>query len=152
MKRVARHFERGASMTEFAVAATALLLLLFGIIQFGQLLYTYHAVSNAARLGARWAVVRGSACTAPVDHCNAASGDVQTYVRAQAPLIDTASMNVSATWSSGTSPNSVCGAGGTNAPGHNVCVTVDYPFHFALPFISNLPLDLSSTSKMVISE
>ena len=138
-------------MVEFTVAATALLLLMFGIIQFGQVLYTYHAVSNAARLGARWAIVRGSGCAAPLDHCNASGTDVQDYVRAQAPILDTGSLAVSTSWSTSTDPTVACGTGGTNVPGHNVCVTVTYPFHFALPFVSSSTLTLSSTSKMVIS-
>ncbi len=140
-------------MVEFVVAATALLLFIFGILEFGRVLYTYHAVSNGARLGARWAIVRGSLCAAPVDHCNASSSDVQTFVRAQTPLLVANSITVTATWTSSTDPNSACGAGGTNVPGHSVCVTVSYPFHFAVPLVSHLsPLTLTSSSKMIISE
>ena len=57
--------QRGSSMVEFVIAAMLLMLFVFGIIDFGRALYTYHAVSDAARLGSRFAIVRGSKCIAP---------------------------------------------------------------------------------------
>ncbi len=143
-----RHAQRGAGMVEFVVAAMALLLLFFGIIEVGRVVYTYHTVSDAARLGSRWAMVRGSSCIAA--SCPAATSDVQTYVRAQAPLIDTSNMTVSTTWPG----NSTCTVttGTKNAAGCLVSVNVTYPFHFALPFISTTTVNLSSTSQMIISQ
>lgn len=144
-----RHLERGSTMVEFAIAALAFLLLLFGVLQFGQALYTYHTVSDAARLGSRWAIVRGAQCSG-LDHCNAQSSDVQTYVRAQSPLINANGMTVAATWPGN---NSTCKSGGAaNAPGCLVSVTVSYTYTFSLPFISGAGLPLSSTSQMIISQ
>ena len=57
------HHERGSALVEFAIASTVALTLIFGIVDFGRGLYTYHLVSNAARAGSRYAIVRGSACT-----------------------------------------------------------------------------------------
>lgn len=148
-----RYRERGASMVEFAIAATALLLMMFGILEFGRVMYTYHTVSNAARLGSRWAIVRGSGC-AVLDHCNATSADIQTWVQSQVPMVDSNTLSVSATWSTSTDPSVDCSASdptGNNGMGHLVCVTVSYPFNFAVPFVSQTPLTLTSTSKMVIS-
>jgi Flp pilus assembly protein TadG len=152
--------QRGASMVEFAISASALLLIMFGILELGRVMYTYHTVSNAARLGSRWAMVRGSACT-QLDHCNATSSDIQNYVLSVVPMVDASSTTapgcssaglcVNATWSSSTDPGVDCGNTGTNDPGHLVCVTVSYPFNFAIPFVSTTALTLSSTSKMVIS-
>jgi Flp pilus assembly protein TadG len=149
-------------MVEFAIAATALLLIMFGILEFGRVMYIYHTVSNAARLGSRWAMVRGgNSCSGPIDHCNATSSDIQTWVLSQVPIVDSSSTTlpgcsqaglcVTATWSNSSDPSVDCADGGTNDPGHLVCVTVSYPFNFALPFISQTALTLSSTSKMVIS-
>lgn len=148
-----KHFQRGAGMVEFAIAATALLLVMFGILEFGRVMYTYHTVSNAARLGARWAIVRGSNCSV-LDHCNATSSDIQTWVQSQVPLVDSGVLSVAATWSTSKDPSvncSVTDPSGNNVQGHLVCVTVSYPFNFALPFVSRTALTLSSTSKMVIS-
>jgi Flp pilus assembly protein TadG len=149
-----RHSERGASIVEFSIAAAALLIVMFGIIEFGRAVYTYHTVSNAARLGSRWAIVRGSGCTAPLDHCNADSADIQAYVQSIVPLVDSGTLEVDATWSTSNDPSVDCStsdAADNDAPGHLVCVTVTYPFHFAIPIVSSIPLNLSSTSKMVIA-
>jgi Flp pilus assembly protein TadG len=135
-------------MVEFALAASVFLLLLFGILEFGRALYTYHAVSNAARLGSRWAIVRGSSCTAPLDHCNAQSSDVQTYVRSQiVALMDPTQVNVTVTWPG----NGGSCAAGSNAPGCPVQVAVAYPFTFALSFVGS-QLNITSTSEMAISQ
>lgn len=49
--------ERGAAVVEFAVVVPLLLLLLFGIIEFGILLYNKAMVTNASREGARAGIV-----------------------------------------------------------------------------------------------
>lgn len=151
-------------MVEFAISATALLLIMFGILEFGRVMYIYHTVSNAARLGSRYAIVRGANCTV-LDNCpNATSAQIETWLRSQVPMLDSstttlpgcsnAGMCVTATWSTSTDPSVDCSAtdpAGNDGIGHMVCVTVSYPFNFAVPFVSNTPLTLSSTSKMVIS-
>ena len=52
-----RKNERGTSMAEFAVVATFFFMLIFGIIEFGRLFYTLNALTDAARRGARYAVI-----------------------------------------------------------------------------------------------
>lgn len=141
-------------MVEFAISATAVLLLVFGIFEFGRVMYMYHTVSNAARLGARWAIVRGSGCSL-LDHCNATSSDIQSWVQSQVPVIDSNTLGVTAAWSTAsTDPSvdcSVTDPTGNNSQGHLVCVTVSYPFNFAIPFVGRTGLTISSTSKMVIA-
>jgi hypothetical protein len=142
-------------MVEFAIAASLLLLVLFGVLEFGRALYVYHTVDNAARIGARWAMVRGSAsCTAPypVDHCNAASKDVQTYVQSVVPVLDSGDLTVNASWP-GTNPG--CNAGPAKddkASGCVVIVTASHAFNFAIPFVSGATLNIASTSQMTISQ
>ena len=53
--------EKGAELVEFALVLPLLLLLLFGIMDFGLLFQRYEAVTNAAREGARIAVLPGYA-------------------------------------------------------------------------------------------
>jgi hypothetical protein len=53
--------EKGAELIEFALVFPLLLLLLFGIIDFGLLFQRYETVTNAAREGARVAVLPGYA-------------------------------------------------------------------------------------------
>jgi Flp pilus assembly protein TadG len=78
------HFnsERGSVAVEFALLVPVLFLILFGIINFGVLMYNQAVITNAAREGARWAAIHttttyGLSCTnayslAPVDSCQTA--------------------------------------------------------------------------------
>jgi hypothetical protein len=49
--------QRGATVAEFAVVAAVFFMMIFGIIEFGRLLYTHNALTDAARRGARYAAL-----------------------------------------------------------------------------------------------
>jgi Flp pilus assembly protein TadG len=49
--------ERGTTVAEFAMVALLFFTLIFGIIEFGRLLYTHNALTDATRRGARFAVL-----------------------------------------------------------------------------------------------
>lgn len=51
---------RGAAVVEMAIVAPLLLTLVFGIIEFGWVFMAYQTITNAAREGARTAVLQGS--------------------------------------------------------------------------------------------
>ncbi|MDQ6942275.1 MAG: pilus assembly protein [Candidatus Eremiobacteraeota bacterium] len=138
--------ERGSALVEFAVASTVALTMIFGIIDFGRGLYTYHLVANAARAGSRYAIVRGSACT--VTGCPATTDQIQTYVRGLAPGVDPNSLAAVTTWPGG----STCIGAATNGPGCKVTVTVTYPFRFIVPLLPGFTMSMSSASTMVISQ
>ncbi|MGA8575029.1 MAG: TadE/TadG family type IV pilus assembly protein [Candidatus Cybelea sp.] len=143
-----RHRERGASLPETAIVMAVLLALIFGIMEFGRVMYTYAFVAQLARQGARWTIVRGSQCTV-LDHCNAQSSDVQTFVRSlSVGATDPSKINVTATW-----PQSQCPPGVTgNAPGCVVSVNVTYQYKPFAPFVPTGTIAMSSTSQMVISQ
>src|ERR1041385_5480890 len=52
-----RKTERGASLLEFAIAATVFLTVLFAIVEFGRSLWVHNSLTDAARRGARYAVL-----------------------------------------------------------------------------------------------
>jgi Flp pilus assembly protein TadG len=52
-----RHDERGTTVAEFAMVALLFFTLIFGIIEFGRMLYTHNALADATRRGARFAVL-----------------------------------------------------------------------------------------------
>ena len=52
-----RNKQRGATLVEFSIAATVFLTVMFGVIEFGRVLWTHNALNDAARRGARYAVV-----------------------------------------------------------------------------------------------
>lgn len=141
--------ERGSGVAETALVMGVVLALLFGIIDFGRTMYTYAFMAQLARQGARWAIVRGSQCTL-LDHCNATSDQIQTYVRGLSyGATDASKIAVTATWPGTDCPPNYTAA---NQPGCLVSVNVTYPFKFIAPFVSMATLNMSSTSQMVISQ
>lgn len=61
----------GAALVEFALVAPVLVLVLFGLVEFGMALNDYQSIRNGAREGARQAVVQqygsaGTSCTSIV--------------------------------------------------------------------------------------
>lgn len=144
-----RHHERGAAVLEFSIVSVMLLSLMFGIIDFGRGLYAYSMVVNGARLGARYAIVRGAGCT--TTGCPANSDAVQDYVRSQSPLVDPKDVTVDTEWPGG---NSTCTATTPpyNASGCIVSVQVTYHFAFSMPLVPSGGWQISSTSQMVISQ
>ena len=52
-----RKNERGTSVAEFATVALFFFVMIFGIIEFGRMLYTHNALADATRRGARYAVL-----------------------------------------------------------------------------------------------
>lgn len=51
------HDEDGAALLEFALVATMLLVLIFGMVNFGRAIYTKNSITHAAREGGRYAAV-----------------------------------------------------------------------------------------------
>jgi Flp pilus assembly protein TadG len=58
--RKMRRDEHGGSLVEFAIVMPLLFILLFGIIDFGILLYNQAVITNASREGARYGIVARS--------------------------------------------------------------------------------------------
>ena len=162
--------ERGSTLVEFAFVVIVLLLFLFGIIDFGRALYTYHFVANAAREATRYASVRGAACKLPA--CPASAVDISSYVASITPTgINSADVVVNSVDSfiwPGIGPGSTGNNGGCNNasnanknPGCLVRVQITYPFRFVLPFMPSNTCSvgqksgnicITSSSEMVISQ
>lgn len=154
MRRVLKciYREDGQSTLETALSAIAVLTLFLGVMEMCLALYTYHFVSEAAREGTRYAMVRGSSCFGFTSACPAQASDVQTHVRGLGfPGIVSANVTVTTTWpttGSSCTPSSLpC-----NNPGNFVQVTVQYSFPLSIPFVPSITLPLASTSKMAISQ
>jgi Flp pilus assembly protein TadG len=157
--RLRKSSERGSALVEYAFAVVMSLVLLFGIVDFGRALYSYHFISDAAREGTRYASVRGFTCSSSVAPCPASTVDIQTFVTQTVPQgINPGALTVTPNWFN---PNGlpVCNSGLTkNYPGCAVRVKVDYSFNFLFPY--NFPpffqfpastFTMSSTSQMIIS-
>jgi Flp pilus assembly protein TadG len=164
--------DQGTELVEYAIVLIVLLTFLLGIMDFSRLLYTYHFVSEVAREGARYAIVRGStfgttACTSTSTFaCNASAANVMSYVQSLTPPginsawstgCPSSTPCVGTTWP-GTAPSGAATAcsttNGNNSPGCLVQVVVNYPFKFIFPFMpsSASTWTVASTSVMVISQ
>jgi len=148
--------ECGSALVEFALSATILLTLVFGVMAMCMALYTYHFVSEAAREGTRYAMVRGSSCAAYssglTTSCGATADQIQTYVQTlNFPGMIPSNMIVATKWpttGSTCTPSTIpC-----NNPGNLVQVSVTYTFPLSIPFMSASALTMTSTSQMVIAD
>jgi Flp pilus assembly protein TadG len=147
--------EDGAAIVEMALGSMILLSMIMGTLEMCLALYTYNFTSEAAREGARYAIVRGSSCTS-LTNCGATSAQIQTYVQGlYGGSSSVSNMTVTTTWltASSTQPTTwtSCGSTQCNDPGNAVQVTVTYAFPLNLPFLSKTTLTMSSTSQIVIA-
>lgn len=58
--------ERGATLVEFALALSVFLVAMFGVIEFGRAIWVHNALADAARRGARYAVLHPATDAAAV--------------------------------------------------------------------------------------
>jgi Flp pilus assembly protein TadG len=145
--------EAGSAVLEFALTSTILFMAVFGIIGFSMAVFAHHQVSEAARRGSRYAMVRGNSCTNNGASCTATSAQIQSYVQGLSlPAINSSSLVVTTSYSSyptGSSctPNTNC-----ENPGNLVTVQVNYPSSFNVPFVPSTALNMTASSSMVISQ
>jgi TadE-like protein len=160
VRPVCKSRERGSSLVEQSFVLVFLLTMLFGIIDFGRALYTYHFVSNVAREATRWASVRSSKCTVLPECPGDNSGkDVQKAFKGNkanlaAMGIDSKQLTFTTTW---VVPPGVgaasCTAAGLNRVGCMVHVDVSYSYTFLFgSFIAAPPLTMSSSSEMLVTQ
>lgn len=76
--------QKGVAAVEFAIIATVFLTLLFGIVEFGRVLFTWNSAVEATRFGARTAVV-----------CDIGSDAVLRNMRKIMPNLTASNVNVS---------------------------------------------------------
>ena len=143
-----RHSQRGQALEEFALATAAFLLIFLGIIDFGETFYNYDQLAQAAKLGARWAIVNTNP---PTSDCATAGGTCQTSIVnyiLSATTLTPASLTTTITFG-GTPTNSAQACNTQPTPGCWINVQLQYPFSFGG---LRLPAGtLSGTSQMVIA-
>jgi Flp pilus assembly protein TadG len=113
--------QRGDAMVEFAIILPLLLLLVFGIIEFGRAYNTQLTLTHAAREG-----VREYALTKDADAGIATARDAAT-------TLDPALMAVSV---------SACTSGSATT------LSITYPFQLFIPFFPSTPITLAAEGTM----
>ena len=150
-----RRGARGQALFEVLVSMIVFITMLLAVIQMGLAAYSYHYISEAAREGARWAMVRGSACTSFSSACPATAAQIQSYVTGLGyPGINAAAsaMTVTASWCGPASSTPPACSTGTNAPGQIVRVAIQYKFPVGIPFVPASTITMNAMSQMVISQ
>jgi len=133
---------RGQALVEFAVCSVLLVALIFAVVEFGRMMLVYTTIGNAARIGARYAIVHGSDNSASTTQITKA---VNGFLKAG--TITTSSATVTIGYPGkpdGTSSN-------CTDPGCRVTVTVSYPYD---PLVTYFPLGtitLTSSSQGIIT-
>jgi Flp pilus assembly protein TadG len=118
----------GQTFVEFAIVLPILVLLVFGITQFGLAFRNYIAITDAARVGARAAAVKRTS-----GPCAAATTAIQSHVSANQ-------------WAQ-ISSQITCTAGPN--VGDQVKITIEYPYTIGLPGVSaSGDLTASATERM----
>jgi len=139
-----RRTEPGQAATEFALIATALIALIFGVVDVAYAIYAYNTVCYAASSAIRYASLNGASSSSP-----ATSTSVQSLVMSLA---------------NGLNATSKCPASGAkalcasttfnpnNSAGSTVTIVVTYDFQPFGPFLPSAVLALSSTRQMTIPD
>jgi Flp pilus assembly protein TadG len=116
-----RSEERGATLVEFAIGATVFLTSMFAVIEFGRALWVHNALADAARRGARYAVIHSSTDSAAVKNV-VVYGDPAGGTNPLVNNLTTGNVNVS---------YSTFGLSGGTV---SVSIT-NYQFQFVLPLV-----------------
>ena len=64
--KTCRENERGSTLVEFALGVTVFVIAMFAVLEFGRALWVHNALTDAARRGARYAVLHSQASAAQV--------------------------------------------------------------------------------------
>jgi Flp pilus assembly protein TadG len=122
-------------MVEFALILPILILLLFGILDFGRAIYGFNTISNASREGVRLGIVDQNATS------------VENRAIEHAVSLGLTAADVDVTFLQPNGSSSICAA--PVAIACDVAVTVRYQYRAVTPIIGALvgTIDMSSTSR-----
>jgi Flp pilus assembly protein TadG len=123
---------RGATLVETAVVLSTFLLFVFGVFEYGRFVMTRHLLENAAREGARIAVVSTDSLT---------TADIEALVRAKLTgQVSTATIQVYKA-----DPATGANLGSWNTAGYGECIAIEITHNykplfppFSFPLIGNV--------------
>ena len=143
------HPRRGATLVEAALVTVALLSLLLGTLDLGIAVLRYNMLSEAARTGARMAIVHGADAPSEMAAWNAATAATQIKTALE-PLM--AGSGVAAGDFIVTVTYEQSGGADAVKPGRPVTVLVSHNWLPIVTFLfGNAAVPLSATSKMIIA-
>ncbi|HLO36323.1 MAG TPA: TadE family protein [Candidatus Deferrimicrobium sp.] len=158
---------RGQALVEFAMVAPIFLLMLFAVIDFGRYIYYVQVLNNAAREGARYAIVHGTnsfpSSGPPVSgktSTDPTGADVVAIARNYAVGVigNSTILQICPYWMHADSPapppetSPTCTPGdGTNAREQLIVVRITYQFRSVIPVVPIPPITITGESTLVIN-
>lgn len=123
--------KRGQSLVELALVIPLLIIVLFGIIEFGRVFHSYLIITHASREGARVGVVGQS------------NGEIQQRIQEAAPLANMDKLTITIT------PTDQ----GSRTPGVPLTISIDYKVELFTPVLGSIlpnpvPLQAQTTMRM----
>ncbi len=134
--------DRGQSLVEFALILVPLFTLLMLLVEGALYMFAHDTVTNAARTGARVAIVNQSAgATAGCDPADAGNWSIVGCAVQAASSINLPAAGVTVEY---------VGCADGISVGCKVRVTVSYDYQPITPLISEIPIPISASSEMQI--
>jgi len=119
-------------MLEGALVSLVFLVTLFGLMDFGRMVWSFTLISHAAREATRYAIVHGSS-----GGHTASTDDIKTIVKNNVIGLDTSNISTAVTFT----PD--------QSAGSTAKVVVSYTFSSLAPYVTPT-VSMKSTSQMVI--
>jgi hypothetical protein len=129
MKRARQHNQRGAAMVELSLCLLLALSLIYAVMEFGRVVYSYTVLHGVTREASRYAIV----------HKGATDDIIREQVTKWAVGLDASAIDVQPTWLTTQSPPAVR-------------VQATYSINLFSGLLFRQPLVLASSSEMVISQ
>jgi Flp pilus assembly protein TadG len=141
---------RGQALVEFALVAPIFFLVLLSIVEFGRYIYTVQILNDAAREGARYAIVHGSQSLCPsgpmpgglgvVNPCDPNGQNVKNVVVTTSTGVTGVSASmVNVSWPV------------NNSRGNRVTVSVTYQYQSLIPIVPLPPVTINGDATLVIN-
>lgn len=133
--------ERGQAVVEIALALPIIAAFTCMMIELCLAFYSYCMISESAREGTRYAIVRGATCqTGTGGSCTASASTINDVVKHLGwPNLGNGTLSVSTTYPDG-----------NENPGSRVQVVVSYVYPYNIPFAPKGTLRMSSASVMYV--
>jgi len=141
--------ESGVAAIELAIALPVLMLILFGIINFGTVFYDYIVITNAAREGARWGAINANTFLPPTSLTICSSSIVGTANPCE--VANSSASNLMINYGGSAVPISTASFDDIAEP-ELMTVTVTFNFEGTGSFFKSLFGNLSATSRMYIEQ
>jgi Flp pilus assembly protein TadG len=156
IRRKGRRRERGQGLVEFSLVFPVFILLLFGILDLGRAIYAYNTIADAAREGARVAIVNqiqtSPDCVVerPIQNPATPHWSIKTCAVQWAIALGVQESDVTVSYAAPPGVALTCSP--TVAVGCIASVTVAHTFNAITPVIGNLvgTISMSSTSQVPV--